>query len=81
MRLVLGGENLEEHLMAWCYGDAGRDITVKVCIDELDDNDSLKVRVQRVRAYLRRVRRSDGSGSALRVTLLGVGGDDDSDDD
>jgi hypothetical protein len=58
----------EQHLLLWCSGDAGRDMTVEVgkyCDVEPEGG------VQRAREYLNKVRASDSTGGSLRVMLLG----------
>jgi hypothetical protein len=73
-RLVIGGYPVQEqHLVVWCSGDAGREITVEVCEG---CNVRPKGGLQRVRAYLDQLRLN----SLVRVTLLGEEIDDDSDD-
>jgi hypothetical protein len=72
-RLVINGFPVEEqHLLLWCCGDAGRDMTVEVHGCHVRPKGGL----QRVRAYLDQVRLN----SLVRVTLLGEEIDDDSDD-
>jgi hypothetical protein len=68
-RLVISGYPLyEPHLLVWCCGDAGRDMTV-----EVGDRSGVEPEggVQRVRAYLEQAWRYASTGSSLRVTLLG----------